>query len=116
MLLRNNSKRLITINGTLDTKNGRYPKAYQIKPGNNPAVEVPDDLCGSSFVKGLIESGDLIALTQGAAAPTSEPEHTDELDAMTKADLQALAETMDIEVAERWTKAQLIDAIRSAAQ
>lgn len=115
MLLRNNSKRLITINGTLDTANGRYPKAYQIKPGNNPAVEVPDDLCESSFVSGLIASGDLIALSQAVAAPT-ESEHTDELDTMTKADLTALAESMGVEVADRWTKAQLIDAIRSAAQ
>ena len=46
MLLKNISKRLLTINGP-------DGQSIQIKPGNNPPVEVPQS-CVSNFVKLLI--------------------------------------------------------------
>ena len=58
MLLKNNAARLITINGKFE--NGARVASYKISPGNNPAVEVPDELCKNKFVESLIESGDLI--------------------------------------------------------
>ncbi|PPC95716.1 MAG: hypothetical protein CTY32_08540 [Methylotenera sp.] len=51
MLLKNVSARLITING----KNAKYP----ILPGENPSVEVPDEVAGSDFVKALVDNGSL---------------------------------------------------------
>lgn len=61
MLLRNNSKRLITINAPMTE--GGYTTFFDIKPGENPAVEVPDEFCKSDFVKALLNSGDLTRLT-----------------------------------------------------
>ena len=58
MLLKNNAARLITINGKFE--NGTRVSSYKISPGNNPAVEVPDELCKNKFVGSLIESGNLI--------------------------------------------------------
>ena len=52
MLLRNKSKRLIKVN--------HDGKSYLIKCGESPAVDVPDAACKSSFVRALINSGDLI--------------------------------------------------------
>jgi len=57
MLLRNNSKRLITVNAPMTE--GGYTEFYDIKPGDNPAVEVPDALTKSDFVKNLLKSRDL---------------------------------------------------------
>jgi hypothetical protein len=61
MLLRNNSRRLITINAPMT--DGGYTTFYDIKPGENPAVEVPDELCKSDFVKNLLNTGDLTRMT-----------------------------------------------------
>lgn len=60
MLLKNVKARLVTINGRFE--NGQRVEKYQIKPGNNPAVEVPNKLCESKFVKDLIEDGTLIVV------------------------------------------------------
>ena len=57
MILRNNSSRLIVINGNLNQ--GGYAERYRILCGDNPPVEVPDDLCNTPSVKAMIESGDL---------------------------------------------------------
>lgn len=57
MLLRNNSKRLITINAPMTE--GGYTTFFDIKPGDNPAVEVPDEFCKSDFVQHLLKSRDL---------------------------------------------------------
>jgi hypothetical protein len=62
MLLKNTKARLITINGPYE--NGARTKKYQIKPGENPAVEVPDKLCKSPFVKALIDDGTLVEVTK----------------------------------------------------
>ena len=60
MLLKNNAKCLITVNGPI-TDDG-YPEFYHILPGENPAVDVPDDLCKSDFVKHMIATGQLLNL------------------------------------------------------
>ena len=104
MLLKNNKARLITINGKFE--NGQRVTAYQIKPGNNPAVEVPDELCNNTFVKALIEDGSLTVLSQVAETFSA-------YDDMTKADLAALAEQLGLEVGSRDTKADLIDKIEA---
>lgn len=57
MWLRNNSRRLITVNGPMGSTG--YNEYYDIKPGENPAVNVPDHLCESHFVQHLIKIRDL---------------------------------------------------------
>ena len=57
MWLRNNAKRLITVNGPM-TGEG-YTEHYDVLPGENPPTEVPDALCKSDFVKNLIKIGEL---------------------------------------------------------
>lgn len=91
MLLRNTAARLITINGAFS--NGVRVEEYQIKPGNNPAVEVPDNLCDSDFVRALIADGSLQVIAQV----------TSEYDTMAKADLIALCESRGIETNSRDT-------------
>ena len=108
MLLKNNGKRLITINGKFE--NGQRLTAYQIKPGNNPAVEVPDELCDNSFVKSLIKDGSLAATATTVEAVVS----TSVYDDMTKADLAAMCEAQDIEVGSRDTKADLIEKLEAS--
>lgn len=58
MWLRNTAKRLITINGPMSGDG--YPEFYDVLPGENPAVDVPDALCKSDFVKNLIKIGELV--------------------------------------------------------
>ena len=67
MFLKNEAARLITIN----TRDGDTETSYQILPGDNPAVEVPDELVKLDFVKHLLKSGDLRRV--GADEPV-EPE------------------------------------------
>lgn len=93
MLLKNLSRRLITINGPMSTA-GLHDEHYPIKPGDNPAVEVPDTLCTSDFVKHLLKTGDLIAV-----AATIEPD-----------DLEALrdeAMLLGITVSKGWNATKL---------
>lgn len=104
MLLKNIAKRLITINGAMS--NNVRKVAYQIKPGNNPAVEVPDELCRNKFVKGLIDEGSLEVVNQ-PAAPV-EVETTSEYDDMTKGDLKEYAESLGIDVKSAWSKVEII--------
>jgi hypothetical protein len=61
MLLRNNSKRLITINAAMTE--GGYTEFYNVLPGDNPPVEIPDHLTKSDFVKNLLNTGDLTRMT-----------------------------------------------------
>lgn len=103
MLLKNQVARLITINGEFE--NGQRVKAYQIKPGNNPAVEVPNELCENAFVKALIADGSLLVLSEDDASVSAAPS---EYDGMSKSDLVALCEAQDIEVVARDTAKTLI--------
>lgn len=72
MFLKNNAKRLITINGKLDDKGERLTK-YQVLPGNNPSVEVPDELCESDYVKTLMSNGDLVQVQGDPTKPDLPP-------------------------------------------
>ena len=55
MFLKNEAARLITINHLV----GEKETSYQILPGENPAVEVPDEVAKIDFVKALLQNGDL---------------------------------------------------------
>jgi hypothetical protein len=55
MFLKNEAARLITINHLVGDKETSYP----ILPGENPAVEVPDEAAKIDFVKALLKNGDL---------------------------------------------------------
>ena len=57
MELKNISARLITISGEGETE-------YKILPGENPAVEVPDDIVKGFFVQALIEEKQLSIVEQ----------------------------------------------------
>lgn len=127
MLLKNNSARLITVNGQLNEKGERSVK-YQIKPGKNPAVEVPNELCKSAFVKSLIDNGSLVAHSamvddvelQGSPVkpdlkPRSDADGGDSLYAdFDKAQLVAQCEMRDIEVGSRDTKNDLVAKLEAA--
>lgn len=98
MLLVNKSKRLITINGAIDTDIGAY-KSYQLRPGENPEpVEVPDELVkGDDVVKGWLKTGDLLVVVQ--EPDTVEPD---------MAELRAEADALGIEVSKRWSRDTLL--------
>lgn len=116
MLLKNNAKRLITINGG-ELKDGKYEKSYQILPGDNPAVEVPSELCNTVFVKTLIDTGNLLVVG-GLVEPEGDPTKPDlpnaedptdgAYDSMTKAELFDACEVAGIETNSRDTKESLI--------
>ena len=120
MLLKNKSARLITVNGSLNDKGERTEK-YLIKPGKNPAVEVPDELCGSAFVQSLIDNEDLIAVAGSPVKPDLKPRGDDDADAVEslyadfdKVQLVAQCEARDIEVKSRDTATQLIAKLEEA--
>lgn len=132
MFLKNNAARLITINGKLNEK-GERPKKYQVLPGNNPSVEVPDELCNSDYVKALMSNGDLVQVqgdptkpdlppkddkteTQGDPTKPDLPgDKTESLYAdFDKSQLIAQCEARDIEVKSRDTAPQLIAKLEAA--
>jgi len=100
MLLRNNSKRLITINAPM-TESG-YSTFYDIKPGDNPAVEVPDEFCKSDFVKNLLNTGDLTRMTPAES-------DSDDVDS-----LRDEAMLLDIKVDKKWDAARIQSEIDKA--
>ena len=112
MLLKNQVPRLITINaGTLP--NGKRGKAYQIKPGDNPAVEVPDAVCkGNKFIELLIKDGSLKVVTKSVEVPDEETE-PGPYDDMSKAELKDYAETLGIDVKSSWGRSKLIAQIEA---
>ena len=119
MLLKNNSARLITINGKLNERGERTEK-YQVLPGKNPAVEVPDELCKSEFVKALIAAGALIP--QVEHAPVADVDTVATVDTsdesiyadFDKAQLVAQCEARDIKVTSRDTAATLVAKLEAA--
>ncbi|MGH9930723.1 MAG: hypothetical protein ACREA9_16055 [Pyrinomonadaceae bacterium] len=103
MLLRNTAARLITINHKLD--NGDIV-SYDILPGDNPAVSVPDEHCESDFVKAMIDNGSLVALREEAVSDPAD-------------DLRAEAEALGIKVHHLWKADRLrkeIDAVKAKAE
>ena len=100
MLLRNNSKRLVTINAPMTE--GGYTEFYDIKPGDNPAVEVPDTLCRSDFVKNLLNTGDLTRMTPAES-------DSDDVDS-----LRDEAMLLGIKVDKKWDAARIQSEIDKA--
>lgn len=94
MILKNNVARLITINGAM--VNNQRTKSFQVRPGNNPAVDVPDELCNNKFVKGMIDNGSLIKVGESAEVES-------EYATMSKSDLLSLCESLEIETTSRDT-------------
>ena len=81
-------------------------KTIQIKPGDNPAVEVPQEACESVFVQNLLKEG---MLREEAAAVSSLIVSEDELDL-----LRMEAESLGIEVKDSWAMSTLKKKIAAA--
>lgn len=117
-LLLNKSKRLITLNAPhtpqKDPQTGRVVgsqkgEAYDLMPAGE-AVEVPEEVANSRYAKALIDTGD-IEVVKGES---SDSDDDDQFKGMKKADLQTLAESMDLEFDDRTTVAELKALIESA--
>lgn len=103
MFLKNEAARLITINHVLDG----VKTSYQILPGENPAVEVPNAVAKLDFVKALISNGDL------RVADASEAENDGDGDD----DIEALREEAGragVKVDKRWNADRLREEIAKA--
>lgn len=104
MLLKNKSARLITINGD-EVK-------LDILPGNNPSIEVPNELCEGDFIRALIGNGDLVVECEddaGEEVLTGSAEY----DGFDKKDLVELCEGRDIEVKAKDTVKKLIEKLEA---
>ena len=115
MLLKNNRARLITINAP--TKQAGQPfTAINLIPAG-PAVDVPDKLCKSPYVKALIECGDV---TNMGKAPKVEQKPVDDEDdafaGMNKDELVELGLANELDVNTRMTREQIIAAIENASE
>ncbi len=125
MLLKNLSRRLITINtGYANRKHPEtgdiikvdFKKTYDLLPAG-PAVNVPDKICDTNYVQFLIASGDISA--EEAEDPTEEMEELtgnedNPLMDLEKEELHAMAVELKIDVKARWNKTQLCNAIKKA--
>lgn len=120
MLLKNNSRRLITINKPIFRKDPKTEKEvfhkYQgtkVLPGNNPPVEFDDDFVkGNKFVQSLIKSNDLsIVLDEDDDNDTD-----DDLSKKTKNELIDIATIMGLEVESSMKKAEIIDLIQGQSE
>lgn len=114
-LLKNNAKRLITLNGphTNQTVDG---KVVGIKPGDKydmlpagGAVEVPKSVADMPYTKALIKTSDVIVVSQDESNGSDDSQFA----SMTKPELVSLAESMNIEIESRDTKADIIAKIES---
>lgn len=104
MWLKNNAKRLITINGPMGSAG--YDEFYNVLPGENPPTEVPDKLTDSDFVQNLIAIGELIEV----AAPVG-AEDGDELSA-----LRDEALLLGIKVVKTWKADRIRAEIQKVAE
>lgn len=84
MLLKNNSPRLISINASNDEQD-----CIDLMPAGKP-VNVPDKLCGTRYVKALLQSNSIVEV-KGATEPDNP------LDDMTVAELKSYADSENIE-------------------
>ena len=118
MILKNNSKRLITINSKMNiTKHpttkqvlGATPgKFYNLMPAG-PAVEVPDEMCDTRYVKVLIASGDITAKVE---VDEDETESSSGLMELQKETLVELATEIGVDVHARWNKSEIVTAIEA---
>jgi hypothetical protein len=106
MFLKNEAARLITINHLVEG----VETSYQILPGENPAVEVPDAVKKIDFVKALIKNGDL------RIADADEAEVDDEDDGGDVDALRTQATELGIEFTERWGAKRLQAEIAKASK
>lgn len=117
MLLKNVSRRLITVNMPVTRKDKKTGKdvtkmeGVKILPGENPAVEIPDDICKNAFVKALIKDGSLtVQLPEDDEAETA----ADDLSSKSKDELLTIAKMIDPDA--KGTKAQLIAIINGESE
>ncbi|TGA85219.1 hypothetical protein [Pseudomonas aeruginosa] len=104
MHLKNEAARLITIRHIVDGAK----VSYQILPGENPAVEVPDEVAKTAFVKALIQNGDLRRV--GADEGDDEGEDEDDI-----ATLREQAGRAGVKVNKTWGAARLREEIAKVA-
>lgn len=97
-----NTARLITINDT-------DGKSYDIIPGGEGEVVIPNRLAKGPFVQGLVKSGDLIVTEVG----DDEPETGD--DAIVE-ELRAQAEELGVKVDKRWKAERIQQEIDKAKE
>lgn len=103
MLLKNNVARLITINAADGT-------SYAILPGDNPAVDVPDELCQGDFVKHLLKSRQLVKDDGASDDESDDDQGGTELD-----ELRSQADLLGIKYADNWGAKRLRTAIDKAS-
>ncbi len=100
MLLKNKSPRLISINASANPED-----RIDLMPAGG-AVDVPDKLCGTRYVKALLQSGSI--------EEVGESKSTDDyLAGLTVAELKAYAEGLEIEYDANIKKADLKALIES---
>lgn len=102
MYLKNEAARLITIKHVVDGE----LTSYQILPGENPAVEVPDAVGKIDFVKALLENGDLRRV---GADELDDEDDADDIDA-----LREQAGRAGVKVNKTWGAARLREEIAKA--
>lgn len=100
MHLKNEAARLITVNFG--------GEKFKILPGENPAVEVPDEAAKLPFVKALLKSGDLRRVGSDELGEQEE-DGDDGLDELT-----AQAKALGIKVDKRWKAERLAEEIAKA--
>ena len=118
MLLKNVSRRLITVNMPVvrkDKKTGNdvtKMEGVKILPGNNPAVEFADDFVNKNkFIKALVKDGSLtVQLPEDDEPETA----TDDLSSKSKDELLTIAKMIDPDA--KGTKAQLIAIINGESE
>lgn len=110
-LFSNTTKRLITIN--------TGSAAIQVKPGNNPSVELSDAVLKIPFVQHLIKSGALLEVAPRKIDVTPVTDDTGDTDDDELAQLQAEALSIGMEFKDTWAlstlKAKLAKFKRDAA-
>ena len=97
MLLKNKSPRLISINTSTDAQD-----CIDLLPAG-AAVDVPDKLCNSRYVKALLQVGSI----EKVGESVKKVESDNPLDDMTVADLKAYADGLEIEYGSSIKKDEL---------
>lgn len=118
MLLKNVSRRLITVNMLVTTvKDGKdvtKMQCVQILPGDNPAVEIPDEIVKTKFIKSLLKDGSLVP--QVVDLDEDEEESVSDLSKKSKDELLTIAQMIDPEVKSSKTKVELIAIINGESE
>ena len=124
MLLKNTSRRLITINLPKDPETGKLPEPIMIKQAG-ASVEVPDAICKTPFVRHMIKIGDLV---NDVVIPDEIEEEIKDVvvdekvdliksvKKMSKTDLIAFADEQGIEFDEEANKETILEIVLSVLQ